>query len=86
MTVYVLTVVWQRDSGDCGNEVIGVYQDFELAQRLFKNEMKNAKKDLEDLDTEEDNYIDGDMSWSIWEEGEYCYNHIDIQITECEVK
>ena len=84
MTVYVLSVVWQRDSGECGNDVV-VYENVEHALKALKNEMTFARKDFSDLDTEETDYTDGDMSWSIWETGEYCYNHCDITITECEV-
>ena len=84
MWVYVLNVVWQRDSGECGNDV-KVFQDIEKAFEQMKMEMESARTDFNDLSTEEDDYREGDMSWSIWEEGEYCYNHIDITITECYV-
>ena len=84
MWVYVLSVVWQRDSGECGNDV-KVFQEAEKALEEMKTEMANARTDFSDLTTEEDDYVEGDMSWSIWEEGEYCYNHIDITITECYV-
>ena len=84
MWVYVLSVVWQRDSGECGNNV-KVFQEAEKALEEMKTEMANARTDFSDLSTEEDDYVEGDMSWSIWEKGEYCYNHIDITITECYV-
>lgn len=83
--VYVLTVVWQRDSGECGSSTM-VYDTIDKAQKQFKQEMKDARTDFNDLDTEETEYVDGDMGWSIWEEGEYCYNHCDISIQECEVQ
>lgn len=84
MTVYILSVVWQFDSGDCGSEV-RAFETFEDAMTAMKAEMKSARKDFERWETEETSFSQGDMSWSIWEEGEYCYNHIDITITECEV-
>lgn len=84
MWVYVVSVVWQRDSGECGSNV-RVFQDVEKAFEQMKIEMESARTDFSDLSTEESDYADGDMSWSIWEEGEYCYNHIDVTITECYV-
>lgn len=84
--VYVVIKNWQRDSGDCGLECIGVYKDFEYAQKVLESEMKVAKEDFSYLNTEEDDYAYGDMCWSIWEEGEYCYNHIDLKIVEKEVE
>ena len=83
--VYVLTVGWQFDTGECGNRV-GAYDTIEKAQAQMEKEIKCAKTDFSDMDTEEDDYVDGDMSWSIWEKGEYCYNHCDIEIREVEVQ
>lgn len=84
--VYVVVCSWQRDCGECGTDVIGVYSSFERAKLAMENEMKMARSYFEDLETEESEYVDGDMSWSIWEEGEYCYNHDDILIIEKEVE
>ena len=83
--VYVLIVTWQRDSGECGTDVM-IYNSIESAEKAFKHEIELARIDFNDLDTEEDELVDGDMSWSIWEKGEYCYNHCDIAILEREVK
>ena len=83
--VYVLQVVWQTDVGECGN-FVRTYSTIEKAQKQMKEEMETARIDFCRLDTEEEDYIEGDMSWSIWEKGEYCFNHIDITITECEVE
>jgi len=82
MWVYVLEVVWQCDSGECGSHV-KVFDDVNSALEEMKTEMKDARSDFNRFTTEETDYTDGDMSWSIWEKGEYCYNHIDISITEC---
>ena len=84
-TVYVLTVIWQRDSGECG-DTVAVFQNIDSAQAKMEQEMKDARTDFSDLDTEETEYSDGDMGWSIWETGEYCYNHCDITIREMEVQ
>lgn len=83
--VYVLTVNWQRDSGECGSAV-AVYSTIERANKAFLQEIKDARKDFSDLETEESGLIQGDMSWSIWEKDEYCYNHCDISIWEREVE
>lgn len=84
MYVYVLTVVWQCDSGECGSHT-KVFQSVEDALKEMKAEMNTARADFNGLDTEETEYADGDMGWSIWEAGEYCYNHIDITVQECYV-
>ena len=86
MMTYVLLVSWQRDSGDCGNEV-KVFSTFEKATDALLDEMNAARVDFSDIhETEEDNYHEGDMSWSIWEKEEYCFNHCDIIIFEREVE
>ena len=85
MTVYVLSVVWQRDSGETGNE-IAVYSTIERASKAFLKEIEYAKQDFDDLETETTPLATGDMSWSIWETGEYCYNHCDIVIFQKEVE
>jgi len=85
MKVYVLAHTYQCDCGDFGTE-IEVFETIEKATKVFKELMKQAKIDFKDLETEQDNYVDGDMSWSIWEKEEYAYNHIDLMIFEREVK
>ncbi len=84
-TVFVLTHTWQVDSGDFGTETF-VFGTIEKAEKKFKSLMKKAKKDFKDLDTEQDHYVKGDMTWSIWEKEEYAYNHIDLIISEKEVQ
>lgn len=85
MEVFVLTTVWQCDSGDCGQD-IRVFNNLEDAQKVLKQKMEEAREDFSYLDTEEDEFKDGDMSWSIWESQEYCYNHIDLVIYQREVE
>lgn len=77
--VYVLTHSWQFDSGECGQD-IGVFATKERAKRAMKELIKEARIDAPDY--VEDKYPD---SYSRYEDGEYCYNHIDIAITECVV-
>ncbi len=87
MVVYILTSTYTDvDSGDYESHVVGVYENVEDALKQMKQEIKDAKIDFENYDTEEDDYVDGDMSWSIWESGQYVSHHCDIQITECEVQ
>jgi uncharacterized protein YajQ (UPF0234 family) len=87
MTVYVLTSTYVCvDSGDYESCVVGVYENVENALEQMKQEIKDTRTDFENYDTEEETYVEGDMSWSIWESEEYMSHHCDIQITECIVK
>ena len=82
--VYVLTVEWERDY-ESGTDT-SVYSTIENAYKAFHNEMKNARQDFDGEETEESDYVDGDMSWSIWKKGYYSADHCDITIRECGVK
>lgn len=83
MLVYVLTSTYICvDSGDFESRVDGVYENVEDALKQMKQEIKDTRTDFEDYDTEEDTYVEGDMSWSIWEKEQYMSHHCDIQITE----
>ena len=82
--IFIFTCTWQRDSGECGNYV-SAFRNFDDAQKFLEEEMKGARQDFSDLETEETEYAEGDMSWSIWESGEYCYNHCDLEIRQVEV-
>ena len=84
MIVYVYINSWQMDSGDCG-ENVKVFTHLEDALNMLKDDMVEARQNMEHLDTEETDYHEGDFSWSIWEEGEYCYNHIDLTVYQREV-
>ena len=52
----------------------------------MKQEIKDTRNDFKDYDTEEEDYVEGDMSWSIWEKEQYMSHHCDIKIQECEIK
>lgn len=87
MLVYVLTSTYVCvDSGDFETRVDGVYEDIDKALEQMKQEIKDARTDFKDYDTEEDNYVEGDTSWSIWEKAEYMSHHCDIKIIECAVE
>jgi hypothetical protein len=87
MRVYVLTSTYvDVDSGDFDSRVDGVYENIEDALKQMEQEIKDTRTDFENYDTEEDTYVEGDMSWSIWEKEQYMSHHCDIQIFENEVQ
>ncbi len=84
MEVYVLVKNdLSVDSGTFDTEVIGVYENFSMAQTEMQAQMVDAKQKFQNYDFNEDAYVEGDMSWSIWELGQYASNHIDL-IIQCE--
>ena len=86
MKVYVLVESWLLDDGEwSGLSVRNVFETYHQAYDYFLFAIGQAKIDMEDLETEEDEFVEGSMCWSIWEKGEYCYNHIDLKIEEKEV-
>lgn len=85
MRVYVYTCVWQFDSGDTGMET-RVFECVDDAQDLMEEVIVSCRQEMKHFEVEETNYVRGDMSWSIWEKENYCYNHIDITIVEREVE
>lgn len=81
MEVYVLVCNSVNvDGGDFTTEVVGVYQEFAQALKVMKQYMKHIREEFEDYDFEEEKYVDGDMSWSIWEKEQYASNHCDLII------
>jgi len=83
MVVYVLVCNYTDvDGGDFSTTVIGVFSTIEVAQEMLKLEIENTRKDFENYDTEEDNFVEGDMSWSIWEKDEYPSHHCDLIVSE----
>lgn len=86
MTVYVLTSNYiDVDSGDVNNQVIGVYQDIEVAQQEMKEQIKFAKQDFDGCDYEESDFVEGDMSYEIWEKEWSMAHRCEIKIQESEV-
>ena len=83
LKVYVLVCNYLNvDSGDCNTEILGVYEDFGLAQYQMERHMVDIRNEFGYCDVEESDYVDGDMSWSIWEKGEYMSHHCDLIIEE----
>lgn len=84
MTVYVLSCNWATD-GSC-DDYIEVYESYEKAVNALKEAVETDKREesipeywLED-DFNLENY------YRAWREYEYCMNHIEYKITECEVQ
>lgn len=87
MQVYVLTSTYICvDSGKSECRVNGVYENVEDALKQMKRKIKDAKNDFKNYTTEEDDHVEGVMSWSIWEREQYMSHHCDIQITKCVVR
>jgi len=83
MTVFVLICGYTNvDSGDFSTSVIGVFDSYENAYKMMVKEIESTRKDYEGYDTEEENFVEGDMSWSIWEKGEYPSHHCGLSIIE----
>ena len=87
MNVFVVSSSYINvDTGDYAHEVLGVYQDFELAQKVFERAIKDARCDFSGEDYEETEYAKGDMAYAIWvPEYEMSYR-CEIKITEMEIK
>ena len=83
MEVYVLVRNdCNVDGGLINTEVIGVYENFSMAQTEMQAQMNEVKQYFQNCDYENDIYAEGDMSWSIWEVDGYTYNRVDL-IIEC---
>ena len=87
MLVYVLVQDYVCvDSGDFKTDVIGVYETFGQAQAKMEQEMNDIRKEMsERYDIEEDNYVEGDMAWGIWQKGEFATYRCTLEIFEQEV-
>ncbi len=83
--IYVLVHTWQYDVGETGQKVLC----FDSLRKAIKA-MKESFEQVQDYYEERfgNNYdVDkDDMSISVYESGEYCYNHDDIIIYQREVK
>ena len=82
--VYVLIESNQTSDGDSW-QTCEVFADLDSAQKAMKKAIRKARREMKCYDTEED-YTEGDMTYSIYESGEYCYNHIDICVFQREVQ
>ena len=88
MEVYVLYCDYHVESGESESYIIGVYQKAEDAFNNLKQEIEQAKQDISERssDLASYDYHEGDMAWSIWQEGCYDINHINLAIKQCEVQ
>lgn len=83
--VFVIVKEWQYDTGENGLEVCGVYSNYKKAKEKFDSEVKDAQIDFgyDAKNAGDDTTVElCENSFSIYETGEYCYNHIDIFMTE----
>ena len=86
MKVFVLMSTYiDVDSGEYESRVDGVYESVEDANKQMQQEIKDTRTDFKNYDTEEDNYVEGDMTWSIWEKDCYMSHSCVIKITQCEI-
>ena len=80
--VYVLTVEYQYDSGENGMEFM-VFKKYENAVERFDQEVKKAKLDFENVTSDSEIEITNvgeNKHWTIFENGAYSYNHINIKL------
>ncbi len=83
MKVWTVIYSYQFDTGDCGIRCEGMFTSRATAVAKLGELMTEAKKGWSK--ETEDEYDVESGTYSIWEKGEYCYNHIDIIIFEGEV-
>lgn len=84
MVVYVFERINVYDGFE--DTTIRVYADLEKATQILKEQIEMVKEEFEECDYDAENYVEGDMSWTIWEEGEFCMNHVSLTIYEREVE
>ena len=86
MTVYVLSSYYVNvDTGEESNEIIGVYGSYDKAFGRMTKEIPEIRKDFDYCDTEEHDFVDGDMCWEIWEKELYFSHHCNLIIYEKEI-
>ena len=84
MKVYVLVCNYANvDSGDFNTEVIGVYDNFDKAQKIMEQHKKEIRNDYDYCDVEEN---ESDGYWSICEQGYWVSNHCTLSIQVKEIK
>jgi hypothetical protein len=80
MQVFVLVKTTEDVNEEFDTEVVGVYEHLSMAETEFKAQMVEVKQQFQNLDYEEDDYVDGDMSWTIWEKDTSTYSYINLVI------
>lgn len=82
MKIYLIIVEWQYDSGENGLD-IQAFKNYENAEKEFNAQVEMAKVDFENVTSNSEIEITNvgeNKHWSIFENGEYCYNHINIKL------
>lgn len=81
MRVYVLICDYvDVDGGTFDTSVVGVWEKFDDAKNEFEKMMKETIEIFQDYDYAQSEYVDGDMSWEIWESGSWVPHHCTLQI------
>ena len=90
MKTYLLLTEWTLRTGDHGYET-EILSNFDLARIHRKREIRNARADYSGDGIVEDTVdVDSiaepqDISWSIWEDGNYLNHHCTISLIEHDV-
>ena len=82
MKIYLVIDEWQYDSGENGLD-IQAFKNYKNAEKELNAQMKMAIVDFKNVtdncDVEATN-VGENKHWSIFENGAYCYNHINIKL------
>lgn len=80
--VYLIINEWQYDSGEHGLDVIA-FKNYDTALEQYYKDVDMAKCDFENVtsnyEEEESDYDDAKV-FTIYENGEYCFNHINVKL------
>ena len=87
MSIFVVSSSYINvDAGDYAHEILGAFETFDSAQKVFEQAIKDTRCDFSGEDYEETEYAEGDMAYAIWvPEYEMSYR-CEIKITEMEIK
>lgn len=85
MKVYTIIENQQFDCGEFSTRVIGTYTSEALAREEFRKTIKYWQDYDFGFATTQEDVNDTTTSWSIWEEEEYAYNHVDIILQTSEL-
>lgn len=84
MFIYTLIHTWNLSDGDSGITQL-VYDNIDDAFKYFKELQKLIETDVYDFKAVIPLYVDGDMSYSIYENEDSPYNRQDLILIEREV-
>ena len=79
MKVFIVSQEWGADNGTFGQSV-EVFKTEKRAREYMKQLIKDTEDEAYDMRDEDKN------SFSAWQDGDYTYNHTEIDLEEKEVK